>query len=171
MAVRIAKHQQQRDMQQWQLVECPLELSQLIPNLDKQHCYLLDCLTLWLNNILMAALESETSDKEQYKNAEQDDLCCDGLSCDGIAAEIDELVAQLIDSLKRCPANIVIVTNEVGQGIVPLGQQSRLFVDHAGWLNQKIATIADEVTLVTAGLPMTLKSAKNYEQLSGSNNE
>ncbi|MFL0809189.1 MAG: bifunctional adenosylcobinamide kinase/adenosylcobinamide-phosphate guanylyltransferase [Agarilytica sp.] len=63
-----------------------------------------------------------------------------------------------VESLKACSASVIIVSNEVGSGIVPLGKLSRDFVDESGWLNQELAVVSDQVTLVVAGLPMTLKS-------------
>lgn len=88
---------------------------------------LVDCLTLWLSNIFLAD-----------KNVE---------------GEIDALIAALETRL----APVVLVTNEVGQGIVPEYAMARAYRDHAGRLNQAVAELADDVILVTAGLPMTLK--------------
>mgnify|MGYP001220406459 CR=1 FL=1 len=138
MACRIAHHQSQRDMSFWQLHECPLNLPRLITTLDDNHCYLVDCLTLWLNNILMLAV-----DKQQNELA--------------ISQFINSHVTELLDALESTSVDITVVTNEVGQGIVPINQQSRLFVDHAGWLNQRTAALAAHVTLIIAGLPVTLK--------------
>jgi len=159
MTTRIAKHQQQRDMQLWQLNECPLKLTQLINNLDEKHYYLLDCLTLWLTNVLMAAFDCHSVDGEPTDKQVNNEIS------DDIARQVDEL----LNALRQSKVDIVIVTNEVGQGIVPLGALSRLFVDHAGWLNQKVAAVADRVTLVTAGLPLTLKPAATTAKLAGGN--
>jgi len=63
----------------------------------------------------------------------------------------------LIDALKHSSANIIMVSNEVGSGIVPMGELSRQFVDESGWLHQQIAAIANDVTLLVAGLEMPLK--------------
>jgi len=149
MQQRISHHQKQRQTNNWLLHECPLALTSLLAELDSkeqhQNCYLLDCLTLWLTNVLMDALEhsGDPNSKEDYEFIDQ---------------KLYQAASDLVQALSEFPSDIVIVTNEVGQGIVPLGQQSRLFVDHAGWLNQAIARIADKVTLVTAGLPLELKS-------------
>lgn len=62
-----------------------------------------------------------------------------------------------VDSLAELEGVVILISNEVGSGIVPLGALSRQFVDEAGWLNQAVATLADNVTLVVAGLPLTLK--------------
>ncbi len=149
MHTRIAKHQNdrtQKGAQTWQLIESPLALTNTIKQCDANNIYLLDCLTLWLNNLLYAEqnmpnvritnIESQTPTELRLKN------------------EIDELVK----SLSELDADIVIVSNEVGMGIVPLGETTRLYVDYCGWLNQAIAGIAQQVTFVTAGLPLTIKS-------------
>lgn len=62
-----------------------------------------------------------------------------------------------MDSLAELEGVVVLISNEVGSGIVPLGELSRQFVDEAGWLNQAVAALADNVTLVVAGLPLALK--------------
>lgn len=137
MAQRIEQHQQQRD-KKWQTLECPLELARCLAKTKDNHLYLNDCLTLWLNNVI-------------YHLGDEAD-----------SEAVQQYTEQLLDALKSAAdiqnCSIVLVANEVGLGIVPLGKISRLFVDHAGWLNQAIAKIADQVTLVTAGIPLTLKS-------------
>jgi adenosylcobinamide kinase/adenosylcobinamide-phosphate guanylyltransferase len=65
--------------------------------------------------------------------------------------------AELLTTLASLPGQVILVSNEVGQGIVPMGELSRRFVDEAGWLHQDIARMAQQVTLVVAGLPMQLK--------------
>ena len=92
-------------------------------------CLLVDCLTLWLTNLLM--LESP-----QRLNAERDAL----LAC-----------------LAELPGQIVFVSNETGMGVVPLGELTRRFVDEAGWLHQALAERCQRVVLTVAGLPLTLK--------------
>ena len=142
MQNRINQHQCQRQLNDWQLLECPLALAELFISLEKQSVYLLDCLTLWLTNVLMQA--------DAKCSSEQDKLLA-------MSAFIEQQVEQITQTLSQAELDIIIVTNEVGQGIVPMGEQTRLFVDHAGWLNQAIAKIADKVTLVTAGIPLQLK--------------
>lgn len=72
----------------------------------------------------------------------------------------------LINAVEMTQANVIMVSNEVGSGIVPMGELSRQFVDHSGWLHQAVAEICDSVTLVVAGLPMPLKrpSSKDHER-------
>jgi len=69
--------------------------------------------------------------------------------------------AKFLQALENSNANIVMVSNEVGSGIVPMGELSRQFVDQSGWLHQQIAQIVGKVTLVVAGLPMSLKGSKH----------
>lgn len=129
MASRIAHHQQQRPST-WQLVEEPLALADiLVQEAAVDRCLLVDCLTLWLSNHLC--------------NQEGD----------GWPAAKMALLTQL----SSLPGEIILVSNEVGQGIVPLGEINRRFVDEAGWLHQGVAEVADKVFWVVAGLPQQLK--------------
>ncbi len=138
MQQRINRHIDDRP-NHWLTVEEPLLLAQAL----KQHasedtCLLVDCLTLWLTNVLMAEQGQPCDELQQVKS---------------LADYKEELLAVL-----GClPGRVILVSNEVGQGIVPMGELSRRFVDEAGWLHQDIARIAKQVTLVVAGLPMQLK--------------
>ncbi|MBU3021228.1 bifunctional adenosylcobinamide kinase/adenosylcobinamide-phosphate guanylyltransferase [Aestuariibacter sp. A3R04] len=131
MASRIAQHQNDRPSH-WQLEERALDLPAAIQNLAStpHHILLVDCLTLWLNN-------------EMYHHPKRDFKC---------------LQRSLIDVLSAAKAQIIIVSNEVGMGIIPMGSVSRRFVDWQGWLNQAVAECAHRVTFVAAGLPLTMKS-------------
>ena len=127
MQRRIADHQSRRG-EQWATIEEPLDIASVLgahAAIDK--AILIDCLTLWLTNLMMANRD--------------------------IGVEVDRLV-QTVQSAKGL---IVFVSNEVGLGIVPIDAMSRAFVDHAGRLHQDIAAIADQVTMVTAGIPHHLK--------------
>lgn len=131
MTQRIGHHQTQREIGDinWHTIECPLELTAaLIANATNNSIILVDCLTLWLTNHLLKA---------------EDDW--------------QEVKAALLQTLIELPGSVILVSNEVGCGIVPMGEINRRFVDEAGWLHQEIAAIADRVTLVTAGLPLNLK--------------
>lgn len=133
MQDRIDRHKSDRP-EHWITVEEPLELAQVVQHYSGDNvCILIDCLTLWLTNILMQ--ESDIGSLEDYKT---------------------DLLAVLTLCLDSS-SSVILVSNEVGQGIVPLGELSRRFVDEAGWLHQDIAAMADQVTFVVAGLPMTLK--------------
>lgn len=127
MRLRIDEHRSRRGLG-WRTVEEPLELPDALRReVHPSRAVLVDCLTLWLSNLLLAGRNVEAS---------------------GDA---------LVSVLDRRLGPVVLVSNEVGSGIVPLGELSRAFVDHAGRLHQKIAAIADRVRLVVAGLPMDLK--------------
>ena len=127
MAARIAAHRSRRDAR-WQIVEQPLELAPaLITECAAGRAVLVDCLTLWLTNLMVHERPVE--------------------------AEIERLV----EVLPALPGSLVLVSNEVGQGVVPLAAMARAFVDHAGVLHQRIAAQADAVVLMNAGLPQRLK--------------
>ncbi len=156
MGIRIAKHQSDRAQNEestWQLIECPINLAETLQQCDRGKIYLLDCLTLWLNNLLFSEQVQEIEQghkKSQVESSVQQEI--------HLKKEINNLLT-VLNSLKT---DIVIVSNEVGSGIVPLGQATRLYVDYCGWLNQEIAQIAQKVTLVTAGIPLTIKPEKTY---------
>lgn len=141
MNERIAHHQQQRADQNWQLVEAPLNIASALNSLEDNSYVLIDCLTLWLTNQLMSQLKLNVEVNVVAENLNE---------------QSQRLKEELALHAKRL--NLVIVSNEVGLGVVPMGEQSRLFVDHAGWLNQKVAAVAEQVTLVSAGLPLSLKN-------------
>jgi adenosylcobinamide kinase / adenosylcobinamide-phosphate guanylyltransferase len=127
MRRRIGEHRARRGPE-WELAEEPLDLCCALDEAaSKNKAVLVDCLTLWVTNLMMA-------DRDQAEAA-------------------DALVA----ALKVLPGTIVLVSNEVGQGIVPDNAMARAFRDHAGLLHQKVAAAADEVYFVTAGLPQKLK--------------
>lgn len=132
MRERIRHHRDQRNPS-WKLVEEPLLLADvLLEYAADDHCLLVDCLTLWLSNLLM-----------QEEN--------DGPGC------LPEAVAALQGSLESLPGHIILVSNEVGQGIVPLGEVNRRFVDESGRLHQALASMSQRVMFVTAGIAQVLK--------------
>lgn len=129
MAARIAQHQTRRPSH-WNIVEEPLRLADALQqHAAPDHCLLVDCLTLWLTNLLCA------EDENLFQR---------------------ERAAFLL-TLPTLPGHIILVSNEVGMGIVPMGELSRRFSDEAGWLNQEVAKICERVTLMVAGLPYPLK--------------
>lgn len=143
MQQRIDRHIDDRPSH-WRTIEEPLQLAQVLQQYDKENtCLLVDCLTLWLSNILMT--ESPSTHTDQVSTSQQ------------TVKSLTAYKAELLQALSESRAEIILVSNEVGQGIVPMGKLSRRFVDEAGWLHQDIARIAQQVTLVVAGLPMQLK--------------
>lgn len=130
MQQRIQHHQQQRP-DHWQLIEEPINLvSVLKTNTSATTCILVDCLTLWLSNQLCS--------EEQQSQLEQN---------------IDELINLVINF----PGKIIFVSNEVSMGIIPMGEINRQFVDEAGRLHQRLASVCDNVTLMVAGIPSHIK--------------
>lgn len=129
MNQRIAHHRQRRPSH-WGVIEEPLELARVLQQAaGTGRCLLVDCLTLWLTNLLML-------EDEQRLVLEREAL----LQC----------VATL-------PGEIIFVSNETGMGVVPLGELTRRYVDEAGWLHQALAERCQRVVLTVAGLPLTLK--------------
>lgn len=126
MADRIARHRADRG-ELWETLESPLDLSTVLAVLKPTDIAVVDCLTLWLTNVILAERDVE--------------------------AEADGLLA----ALQACPARLWLVSNEVGGGLVPETPLGRRFRDEAGRLHQRIAAVADQVVLVVAGLPLVLK--------------
>jgi len=142
MAVRIAHHRAQRPAH-WSTVEEPLALGAAIHAWRAPHRVLLvDCLTLWLSNLMFA-------DGAQYPDVGAVEL----------PARFHTERAALLAALSIDSGDIVLVSNEVGMGIVPWGAVSRSYVDEAGRLNQSVAAVCDNVAWVAAGLPLMLKGA------------
>ena len=124
------RHHRERRPGHWALIEEPIELARILrDNARADTCLLVDCLTLWLTNLLML-------ENPQRLTAERDAL----LQC-----------------LAELPGEIVFVSNETGMGVVPLGELTRRYVDEAGWLHQALAERCQRVVLTVAGLPLTLK--------------
>ncbi len=127
MAARIARHRLDRPAE-WRVVEEPLSLAAVLrEHAGADRCLLVDCLTLWLSNLLHG---------DGVFDAERD---------------------AVLQALPELPGDIILVSNEVGMGIVPVGALSRRFCDEAGRLNQDVAVLCERVTLVAAGLPLVLK--------------
>lgn len=129
MRQRIALHREHRP-QSWHLVEEPLALAAVLhAHAAPERCLLVDCLTLWLTNLLCAQDERR------------------------LGEERDALLA----ALPGLPGRIILVGNETGMGIIPLGELSRRFCDEAGRLHQELAQRCDRVIFTVAGLPHILK--------------
>ncbi|MBS0421635.1 MAG: bifunctional adenosylcobinamide kinase/adenosylcobinamide-phosphate guanylyltransferase [Proteobacteria bacterium] len=131
MAARIAAHRRERPSH-WRVREETVRLGRALRD-EKPRLVLVDCLTLWISNCLWATGPEADLARWRY--------------------ERDDFVA----ALREATNDVIIVTNEVGTGIVPGNAASRIFRDEQGWLNQAVAAVCDEVYLVTAGLPMCLK--------------
>ena len=144
MRARIARHQSDRAARAPGLatVEEPLALADaLIQYSHPDTLVVVDCLTLWLTNLLMPAPAQEFQEKESF---------------------VDITTAQsatLLIAIETAPGPVVLVGNEIGLGVIPLGRETRAFVDALGLLNQSVAQVCQRVTLMAAGLPLTLKGA------------
>lgn len=140
MQARIAHHQQRRPAG-WRTVEQPLQLGAAIEEYASPDAVLLiDCLTVWLSNLLF----SEARDYPEIGEITPP------------AAFARERLA-LLRALQQARGDVILVSNEVGMGIVPNGAISRWFVDEAGRLNQAVAGLCEQVRWVAAGLPLALK--------------
>jgi adenosylcobinamide kinase/adenosylcobinamide-phosphate guanylyltransferase len=129
MEDRVRQHRARRGTG-WLTVEEPLDLPEILAGLARPNrAVLVDCLTLWVTNLLLAE------------------------------RSVAEAGDRLLAVLDRQQGSTVLVSNEVGQGVVPMGELSRAFVDEAGRLHQKLAARADCVRLIVAGLALDLKSA------------
>ena len=141
MARRIAHHRERRPAE-WGCAEETLYLAAKLRELAAPDtCVLVDCLSLWLSNLLFAG--------QAAKQAEAGEA----IDCPLFNTE----TAALIELLPQLPGRLILVSNEVGWGIVPMHPISRLFADEQGRLNQRVAAACDQVTLVVAGLPLSLK--------------
>ena len=132
MRARIAAHRVRRP-DHWQVIEEPLALASVLNQYAKtDHCVLVDCLTLWLTNLLMHA---DASRFESERSA-------------------------LLNVLPHLTGKLILVSNETNMGIIPLGELSRRYCDEAGKLHQEIAQCCDQVVLTVAGLPLMLKGGR-----------
>lgn len=132
MAARVDKHRAERPAH-WRVIEAPFELPQAIAETCIVGRFVLvDCLTLWLSNVLCTQ-----------------------------ADELENRMDALCAVVQSVEGQLVLVSNEVGWSIVPENALARTFRDEQGRLNQRVAAIADQVTLVAAGLPLALKGARS----------
>ncbi len=130
MRDRIRRHQEER-ADRFITIEEPLDLADALSRIPKDtDVVLIDCLTVWLGNLM-------------HQNGPQPDPYAE--------------VNTFLKAIETLSCNLVIVTNEVGSGIIPHDAMTRCYRDHAGWLNQDVAERADNVLLVACGLPLALK--------------
>lgn len=129
MVKRIEHHKQNRPTH-WQTIEEQYDLAKIFAQYnDEQSVILLDCLTLWLSNLLCL---DDDGQFQTYKN-------------------------EFLIQLQTTNATVILVSNETGLGVVPMGELTRRFVDESGWLHQTIAQMAQRVVFCVAGLSMVLK--------------
>ena len=132
MRERIALHRAQRP-DHWQVIEEPLELASVLSqHANTGHCLLVDCLTLWLTNLLT------NPDPSRF----------------------DTEYAAFLTVLPHLTGRLILVSNETNMGVTPMGELSRRYCDEAGKLHQEIAQYCDQVVLTVAGLPLILKGER-----------
>ncbi len=137
MTARISRHRQDRPAD-WTTLETPLEAAAIIAAHGNEFAFvLLDCLTLFVSNHLLAAGD---------------------VPAEEIEAGVDQAICALLTAARSGSATVLIVTNEVGMGLHPMSALGRLFQDIAGRANQQVAAAADEVVFLVSGLPLVLKS-------------
>jgi adenosylcobinamide kinase/adenosylcobinamide-phosphate guanylyltransferase len=134
MRDRIRRHQAEREGR-FTTLEEPLNIAAALRRIPEgTDVVLIDCLTVWLGNLM-------------HKNGAQPDP--------------HKEVADFLNAIENPPCHLIIVTNEVGSGIIPHDAMTRCYRDHAGWLNQDVARRADNVLLVSCGLPLVLKGSNS----------
>jgi adenosylcobinamide kinase/adenosylcobinamide-phosphate guanylyltransferase len=126
MAERIARHRAERGPA-WRTVETSLDVAEALAGLGGADCAVVDCLTLWLSNLMLAERDLETATET------------------------------LIAAATKAAGEVILVSNEVGMSIVPENALARRFRDEAGRLNRRAAERAEQVTVLFAGLPLQLK--------------
>ena len=140
MRERITRHQTDRAerVPGMQTVEEPLALGETLARYSQpQTLVVVDCLTLWLTNLLMPAENNEQNEAPAQAARAQ--------------------VAMVLRAIENAAGPVVLVGNEIGLGVIPLGRETRAFVDALGLLNQQVAQACQRVTFMAAGLPLTLK--------------
>ena len=161
MRERIARHQADRAerVPGMTTVEEPLALAEAIQaNSRADTLVVVDCLTLWLTNLLMPAdavcepVRAEPVEALRQAQGERVELAA--------TTVLQAQAAPLLIAIAQAPGPVVLVGNEIGLGVIPMGREVRAFVDALGHLNQQVAATCQRVTLMAAGLPLTLKDSK-----------
>jgi len=137
MSTRIQKHRSERPAS-WETLEVPCDLAPQVPQI-KSDVVLLDCVTLLVSNLLMQFVKDELVEEAPFMLAVQ--------------KEIEDLIA----AIHQQDQDWLIISNEVGLGLVPPYQMGRLYRDALGWANQRLAREADQVLFMVAGIPMVVK--------------
>ena len=143
MRARIARHQRERAERVPGLatIEAPHDVAAAIAGAGgTETLRIVDCLTLWLTQQLMPLMPMEGSESNEAPARSQ-----------------SAQTAMFLEAIERCPGPLVLVGNEIGLGVIPLGREVRAFVDALGQLNQQVAAACERVTLMVAGLPLTVK--------------
>lgn len=129
MDKRISRHRKERPLD-WETVEEHIDLASVIKKFRKNQLVIIDCITLWISNLLLSGQKS---------------------------GFISGIIRQFLAALRETPASVIIVSNEIGWGIVPDNKLSRDFRDLIGAVHQKIAKSGDEIYLMVSGIPLKIK--------------
>lgn len=132
MSDRIQRHQKDRENRNWKTIEEEYLINNTILNAKPKQVILIDCLTLWVNNLMY------------HKKVFGED-------------HVTQKTLELIESCKNYNGQVVVVSNEVGLGIVPENEYARTYRDYLGRCNMTVASHADHVTMMISGIPLTLK--------------
>mgnify|MGYP001233737851 CR=1 FL=1 len=143
MSARIQKHRAERPAT-WQTLELPLNITSGVAQI-KSEMVILDCVTLWVTNLMMQFVKDDLVEESPFKQAAQ--------------AETEALLTAIHESRQEW----LIVSNEVGLGLVPPYQMGRVYRDGLGWVNSRIAREAEKVILMTAGIPVPIHQFKNLQ--------
>ncbi len=133
---RITRHKEAREGKGWQTIEEPVDLRRALDQAHEYEVILVDCLTLWINNLMSQATDKATSLTEE-------DIC--------------DLCLDVLGGARTAVGTVIFVTNEVGMGIVPDNELARRYRDLLGRCNQVFASKADEVVLMVSGIPVHIK--------------
>lgn len=137
MSARIRKHKTERPAN-WQTLELPLNIAPSVSQIQSD-VVILDCITLWMTNLLMQFVKDDLVDEVPFMQATQTET------------------KSLLAAIRKTEQKWLIVSNEVGLGLVPPYQMGRVYRDGLGWANQYLAKAADQVIFMVAGIPMTVK--------------
>jgi len=142
MRRKIGRHRRERPAA-WRTIEAPLDLEKAVRAASREsEVVLIDCLTVYVDNVMSARRKSRSksrSNSEEYANA----VC---------------------EAIRTAEASVIVVSNEVGSGVVPPYRSGRAYRDFLGQMNQKVAQISDLVILMVAGVPMTVKESRASDQ-------
>lgn len=131
MRERIERHRKEREQNGWTAIEEPLDISKALRSVPQGSVAVVDCLTLWVSNLMMSGVMTEEDAASRLRLALKD--------------------------ARESGASFVFVTSEVGMGVVPMSKEARLFCDLLGRVNQEVAAESDHVYLLVSGLPLALK--------------
>ena len=137
MSARIQKHRAERRAD-WETLEVSLDIASHVQRL-KSDVVILDCMTLLVSNLVMQFVKDDLVEEAPFKLA--------------VEKEVEELIA----AMRKQEQNWIIISNEVGLGLVPPYQMGRVYRDWLGWANQRLAREADKVIFMAAGIPMVIK--------------